>query len=173
MDKRKAENQRVKAAITTTLFSLLEKKDLDDITITEIITKAHVARASFYRNYTSKSDVLTTLIRDVLQEFRETADYDLSEVYTLRHIKRAFSYFYQYRDIVLNFYRSGQAIMLLEELNQFHEEIAGSMPANSSTRYTLYIYTGALFNTALIWLQDENAVDLDTISKLFSDTWTP
>lgn len=172
MDKRKAENIRVKTAITTTLFSLMEKKELNDITITELIKKANVARASFYRNYTSKKDVLVTLVRDVLQVFKESADYDLSEVYTYHHIRRSFSYFLQYRDIVLNLCRAGQGMMLLEELNEFHEEIAGSMPANSSTRYTLYVYMGALFNTALTWLQDENAVDLDTIARLFTDAWT-
>ena len=172
MNKRKAENQRVKSAITSTLFDLMEKKEISDITITEIIRKAHVARASFYRNYSSKEDVLVTLVRDVLQDFRESADYDLSEVYTYRHIRRTFEYFRQHKSAALNLYRSGHGMMLLEELNHFHEEIAGTMPASSSAKYTLYIYIGALFNTVLMWLQDKNAVDLDTIARIFMEEWS-
>ena len=173
MDKRKAENIRVKNAIVTTLFQLMEKKELSKITITELIKKAHVARASFYRNYSSKTDVLVTLVHDILQDFRETADYDLSQVYSLHHVRRSFSYFQQYRELVLNVCRAGQAMMLLDELNQFHVEIAGNMPSTSTSRYTLNVYVGALFNTALSWLQDENAVDLEAISTLFTSVWAP
>ena len=54
MDKRKIANQKVKTSITSALFELLKEKSISEISITEIINKAHVARASFYRNYSSK-----------------------------------------------------------------------------------------------------------------------
>lgn len=66
VDKRKEENLRVKINITNTLFRLMEQKSLAEISITELVKGAGVARASFYRNYESKEDVLVTLIRDVL-----------------------------------------------------------------------------------------------------------
>ena len=50
MDKRKEANQRVKKSITDALFSLMQEKKLSDIRITELIERAGVARASFYRN---------------------------------------------------------------------------------------------------------------------------
>ena len=60
MDKRKAANQHVKRCITDALFSLMREKNLSDIRITELIARAGVARASFYRNYRAKEDVLVT-----------------------------------------------------------------------------------------------------------------
>lgn len=45
MDKRKLENQRVKRSITQALFHLLEEKSISEITISEIIRMAGVARA--------------------------------------------------------------------------------------------------------------------------------
>lgn len=71
MDKRKESNLRVKGNITRTLFTLMQTKSLSEITITELVEGAGVARASFYRNYCSKEDVLVTLIRDVLDDFRK------------------------------------------------------------------------------------------------------
>ena len=68
MDKREEANLRVKQNITAALFSLIQENSLTEIHVTEIIQKAGVARASFYRNYCSKEDVLVTLIRDVLEE---------------------------------------------------------------------------------------------------------
>ena len=62
MDKRKIANQKVKTNITNALFELLKEKSISEISITEIIVKAKVARASFYRNYSSKESVITTLI---------------------------------------------------------------------------------------------------------------
>lgn len=70
MDKRKAENLRVKQSITNALFALMREKSLSDVQITELVGRAGVARASFYRNYDSKEDVLITLVRDVLERFR-------------------------------------------------------------------------------------------------------
>ena len=45
-------------AITDATFDLLRTMPLSDITITSIIQKAGVARVSFYRNYSSKEEVL-------------------------------------------------------------------------------------------------------------------
>ena len=69
MDKRKIANQKVKNNITNALFELLKEKSISEISITEIIEKAKVARASFYRNYSSKESVITTLIQDILNEY--------------------------------------------------------------------------------------------------------
>ena len=47
MDKRKAENLRVKQSITNALFALMREKSLSDVQITELVGRAGVARASF------------------------------------------------------------------------------------------------------------------------------
>lgn len=153
MDKRIQENLRVKMSITDALFELMHEKNISEITVTEIIRKAGVARASYYRNYESKEDVLVTLVRDVLEYFRMTMDYDLAEGITYRHVVRCFAFFQEFGEYALNLYESGFASLVLDELNQFHEMIAGNMPASSIERYELYMYMGALFNTAINWLQ--------------------
>lgn len=47
MDKRREENLRVKENIINTLFRFMQKKSLSDITVTELVKGAGVARASF------------------------------------------------------------------------------------------------------------------------------
>ena len=76
MDKRKEANMRVKERITTALLRLLENKSISEVSVSEIIAGAGVARASFYRNYATKESVLTTLISDVLEEFRKDLQSD-------------------------------------------------------------------------------------------------
>ncbi|MGM9589787.1 MAG: TetR/AcrR family transcriptional regulator, partial [Faecousia sp.] len=107
MDKRKVANQRVKQCITNALFELMQEKNLSDIRITELIERAGVARASFYRNYRAKEDVLITLIRDVLDSFSEEIRLDQGTFYTYDNILLSFQYFQRNREYVLNLYHSG------------------------------------------------------------------
>ena len=48
----------VTADITDALFELLKTKELTQITVTELIKKAGVCRASFYRNFYLMEDVI-------------------------------------------------------------------------------------------------------------------
>lgn len=167
MDKRKEANMRVKESITNTLFSLMAEKSLADIHITELVDGAGVARASFYRNYCSKEDVLVTLIRDILDEFRDEMRMEQGSFYTYENVLLSFQYFKRYRDYVLDLYRSGFLSVLLEELNHFHESIEGSMASSSIEKYQLYLYIGALLNTAVVWLSTDGKTRPEDMARFF------
>ena len=64
-------------------------------------------------------------------------------------------------------HRFGYGSILLEMLNRFHEEVAGTMPCKSIERYKLYIYIGSLYNTAMIWLQSGRKESIDEIAGMF------
>ena len=44
--------------ITAAILDLMQEQDLSDLTISQICEQAGVGRASFYRNFSSKEDVL-------------------------------------------------------------------------------------------------------------------
>lgn len=167
MDKRKKENLRVKTCITDALFSLMAEKSINDIHITELAAKAGVARASFYRNYSSKEDIIITLIRDVLDDFREESDLEHKSVYDYENVLMCFQYFRKYKKYILDLQRCGYSSVLLEELNNFHVSIEGSMPHNSVEKYGLYMYIGALANTAINYLTDDNKISPEDIARYF------
>lgn len=167
MDKRKEANRRVKESITNALLDLLNEKSISEISISEIISKAGVARVSFYRNYASKENVITTLIADVLENFRENIRFDGNNFYNYENVHKSFEYFSQYSNQVLDLHRFGYGSILLEMLNHFHEEIAGTMNYKSIEKYQLYIYIGSLYNTAMIWLQNGQKETIDEISDMF------
>ena len=51
-------NTYVKEQITKALLLLLETKNIDDISISELTSAAEIGRVSFYRNYKNKEDIL-------------------------------------------------------------------------------------------------------------------
>lgn len=167
MDKRKEENMRVKQSITNALFALMQEKSLSGVQITELVERAGVARASFYRNYSSKEDVLITLIRDVLDQFRGEVSMEQGGFYCYENVLLSFQYFLKYRDYILNLCRSGFLSALLEELNRFHESVEGTMASSSIERYQLYAYIGALLNTGLVWLSEDARTSPEEMAHYF------
>ena len=152
MDKRKAENIRVKRAITDSLFDLMHKKSIADISIKEIIEHAGVARVSFYRNYKSKTDILVTLIRDILEEYVRTADYDISDYNSKKNIVRLFRTFRKYRRYVLDIHYSDLGSTIMLELENMWHNTPAYLGMTQEERYRLSMHTGAVTNMAVQWL---------------------
>ncbi len=62
-------NRITRESIQTALIYLMNKKDIKDITVTELVNKAGVSRAAFYRNYNNTRDVLFDFSKNVLELF--------------------------------------------------------------------------------------------------------
>ncbi|MCD7775795.1 MAG: TetR/AcrR family transcriptional regulator [Firmicutes bacterium] len=65
-----ASNKISRECICIALLYLLKTKDLSRITITELVTRAGVSRATFYRNYDSKEDVLREIEDDTILKIK-------------------------------------------------------------------------------------------------------
>ena len=63
----KGRNLYVVEHITDSLLDLMKQKHLSDISIGELCNKAGVGRASFYRNFRVKEDVITRELKKRLE----------------------------------------------------------------------------------------------------------
>lgn len=63
-EQKKSAGNMIKDAMVT----LLGEKNYMDITVTDIVNKAGVARASFYRNYQSISNIMDDIVDDIFSE---------------------------------------------------------------------------------------------------------
>ena len=71
MQKTRKSNGVVRRNLTEALLQLLEEKRLDEITVTELVTRAQVARVSFYRNFDSLDEVLVGAVHQMASEWLE------------------------------------------------------------------------------------------------------
>ncbi len=62
-------NESVKEAIEIALIKLLDKKDINRITVTELTEVAGVGRSSFYRNFESFEDVAVSHINRMYRKY--------------------------------------------------------------------------------------------------------
>ncbi|MGD1821274.1 MAG: TetR/AcrR family transcriptional regulator [Pleomorphochaeta sp.] len=72
--KKRAKDRRpakTKKAIRLALFQLLDKKELNKITITELTKQANISRKTFYIHYNKISDVLDEFEQELIEAFNE------------------------------------------------------------------------------------------------------
>ena len=85
-------NLLTREAIETALLQLLEKKELAKISISELVKRAGVSRAAFYRNYDSKDKLEITKVKS-----------DESETIEVDHLfVKNPTFFHIYKLLVLN-----------------------------------------------------------------------
>ena len=167
MDKRKQENIRVKKAITEALFALMRKKSITEITITEIITQAGVSRSSYYRNYKSVTDILVTLVQDVLTDYFQSPGYDPSDYSSRQNIVRAFRTFRRYRHYLLDIYRADLGNVVSDQINRQWRSSPEYARLTPKERYTIDIHSGALANVAFQWLLNGMPESAEEMADIF------
>lgn len=92
-------NTYVKKQLTDALLSLLKKKELKDISISEVTSAAGVSRVSFYRNYNEKEDVIREHIKRQMADWMNdnAGEKDSTE----DKLGNIFAYLTEYRDLYL------------------------------------------------------------------------
>lgn len=161
MSKASMDNQRVKNQITEGFFSLLREKPFSEITVTDIVKEANVARASYYRNFQNKEEIIEAAMDGLRNELMADISYDDDEhIFNQENARagfeKALTYCLVKKSNLLTLYHNGFGSLIQQTFNRYIMEFAGNMPANSVERYKLYFISGAVTNVLIEWL-DEGA----------------
>ena len=159
MSKAFMDNQRVKKQITEGLFSLLRKKPFSEITVTDIVKEANVARASYYRNFQNKEEIIESAMDSLHGELMADISYD-DDKHIFNHenaragFEKALTCCLVKKSDLLTLYHNGFGNLIQETFNRYILEFAGNMSANSIERYKLYFISGAVTNVLIEWLNE-------------------
>lgn len=162
MDKRREANRLVKEKISDALQRLLNEKSYGQITVTDIIREAGVARVSFYRNFTDKKDV-------VFYQMDRTAHpvQDPKKIRTYEGVLTFWREFAQRKDLIVRHYSEELTHVILEYLAR------AAVPREESGKedYFASAYLGALFRMAGKWLRGGCKESPETMAKMFCGLW--
>lgn len=159
MSKASMDNQRVKNQITEGLFSLLRKKSFSEITVTDIVKEANVARASYYRNFQNKEEIIEAAMDSLRDELMADIHYDDDEhIFNQENARtgfeKALTCCLVKKSDLLTLYHNGFGSLIQQTFNRYIMEFAGNMPVNSVERYKLYFISGAVTNVLIEWLNE-------------------
>ena len=151
MDKRKQARQRCRGRIVEALLALMEEKPYSEITVTEIVHRAGVARQSYYRNFSGKEEVIEEFFESLRREGMELLHKE-QPVYAQQWVTLILGLQKSRGKEILCLHRAGLSNLCMGIINRFAEEIIGDMPASSVEKYKIYCYSGMIFNASLTWL---------------------
>ena len=151
------ENERysVKREIKKAVMNLMAEKSYMEITVTDIVNKAQVARASFYRNYNSIYDVIEAVAEEIIKDMVEDVFPVLSGKDERRYREFLFNHFYNFKkrqkNIAPLLFENLSA--LFTELDKKTEQQIRALPAETpKDKYSVIGKIGLLNSITKKWL---------------------
>ncbi len=145
------------------LLELLAEKPMNDISISELVDRACVGRASFYRNYECKEDILKAhighLFREWTDEWQKNNGAPLSE-----QIRTMIAHFEKHRD----FYKLLNNRGLIYLLKDVIIGLCGPKPEYEKVQaYTTAYFAYVLYGWIDVWFQRGMRESSDEIAEMF------
>jgi len=155
--------------IEQALFKLMEEHEYEKISVTDIAEKAGVGRATFYRYFKRKEDIL---------------------IYYFEHNRRAFAfrqrlyprckddYFEIVKSVFTMFKENEGPIRLMRKahleyiyLDYLNKNFNATFENDYADKNTLmpYLYAGMLFNVSMAWLDRDCKEPPETLARIFVD----
>jgi AcrR family transcriptional regulator len=153
-------NRITKDSIQEALVYLLSKKNINDISVTEIVNKAGVSRTAYYRNYQSKEDILKDFSMNVFNLIFSQLD---REDFA-RDPKN------WYRFIFTQIKNNSRIVKLVVKAklyngNDFFPNSDFSM-LSIKEQYQIYAMESALVNLIQKWVEDDFNLTVDEMTEL-------
>ena len=170
MNNKKETTTLVKKCIVDSLLLLMNEKDFDEISITEICNKAGVSRMTYYRNYYNKDDIIIEYLKDIAEDFKkESHSWMQKNEYTNKNVIRfLFAYFEKYSYFVITLRKANLSGLLQECLNNYLETETNMLKRQDSyEKYHMYSYAGALFNVYMKWIDNGMKESVDEMAEIF------
>lgn len=172
-------NIRVRKNMCKAMITLMNEKNFSEITITDLVEKAGVGRPSYYRNYSTKEEVIEDYLLQVQEDTKERLQKNSTVTCGKDFVVMVMEGLKRHKDDLLVLYHAGFSKLILNMINENIEMIFGDMPSTSVDRYKLSCLAGIIFNTEMMWLESGAKEECDSIaniicnfnaSELLSDT---
>jgi AcrR family transcriptional regulator len=150
-------NKFMKESIFNALLALMDEKEFNDITVTNITQKAGVSRISYYRNYKSKEEIITNYINEFFEIYLEKLQGTEFEVY--EYMCKFFSYIRKNKQLMNCLIRSNLSNLLLERFEFYFyfifENLIKSDRSPMAKKYELYFIVGGLHKIIIQWVKND------------------
>jgi AcrR family transcriptional regulator len=158
MRRKDLDNSLIREYVTEALLQLLEKKDYDEISVREIAERAGVHRATFYRHFSSKEDVLRSCFVEILKGAE--GDRKLLHKDFAAFIRPVFQALYDRREEILLLNRAHLTGLLMDVLKDYFgfEDVpakdldsVGQMIEQYRSAYRI----GGIYSCLLFWFSHD------------------
>ena len=158
MNGHERQREQSRQMIENAFFELLREKEFSQITVSEIVKRADVARRTFYRLYEKKESVIAVYFQNLCEEYKN--GHTQIESYDLKQVARDyFEFWYIQRDKLLTFYRAGLQDLLYYGISSASTEVIRSRIQDEQLRkmpeveYFATYSVGGFINLLIQWIE--------------------
>ncbi len=168
--KRNKTNQFARECISTALMQLLKERHISEITISDICTRAGVSRMSYYRNYSSKEDILVGYLDDVLEKYyHEFKKFDnKGNYYDYKNLLHCFNYFEIHLEFLNRLFENGLGSVFLERLGMYMTTIWYD-GKSIEKYYAVIAFAGAIYSVFIKWSAEDEKHKPETMARILSE----
>ena len=166
-------NAYVRDCIFQALLTLMDEKPFEDISISDITRRANVSRMAYYRNYSSKEEILTSHLEDEVRQYVQFAegDYDEELRITEKNLARLFEHCKEEKKFLLACDNAGLGYYFLDAcIIYLHRYF---MREGKRREYILNSYASALCSTIIKWLRSGTKEPAEQMAKMLYDIFRP
>lgn len=155
--------------IVQALFKLMSEYAFDKISVTDIAEKAGVGRATFYRYFKRKEDVIIYYFDHNTKEFIFSQRfYPRCKEDYIKTVIKALAVFKENKEVFKLIKKARLEYIYLDYLNvNFVKTFENDYP--DSGIYSPYIYAGMLFNVSMAWLENDCKDNVEDLSRIIVD----
>ena len=158
MNGHERQREQSRQMIENAFFELLREKEFSQITVSEIVKRADVARRTFYRLYEKKESVIAVYFQNLCEEYKN--EHTQIESYDLKQVARDyFEFWYIQRDKLLTFYKAGLQDLLYYGISSASTEVIRSRIQDEQLRklpeveYFATYSVGGFINLLIQWIE--------------------
>jgi len=169
-------SRRTRAWLLDTLLALLEEKDYAEISITELTERADIARPTFYRNYSSKDDILLFKVDEILDEYLKKVPIYLETKNDSNwdyEVNLMVAVWQENRTIFKALNKAGLSLQALEKLSEFfslfHMKIQKLEKLDEYNQCLVYYLAGGVYMVLNKWFENEmKTPPIEVITAIFN-----
>lgn len=168
-----SKEEYIKHYIIEALFRLMKEYEYEKISVTDIVNKAGVGRATFYRHFKTKEEIIKYYFNHQTEKYiSEQRYYPRCKDDYKQNVLHTFATFKKQKDILFLLHRANLDQIYFEYLNKsFTKMFEQTFPGKS--KYEALIYSGMLFNVSIAWLEDGCTTPPDELAELMINAIYP
>ncbi len=148
-------NPYVKACILDALLALMDETPFQDITVSDITRRAKVSRMAYYRNYTSREEILTGQLESIVGQYALFSQLSpgIEHHITPKNIAGVFERCAEQEKFILKCDDAGLGYYILDTITGYLLTYFVNDRHETMREYILYAYASALYATVVKWLR--------------------
>ena len=157
-------NRLTRECIESALLILMDDRELNAISITDIIQKAGVSRSAYYRNYSSKEDILENVFNEAARAIVSA----LSDSIARRNMRDCYRLLFEQVWQVRRLFEILQKAKMVDRFQSaVNERYSADIPeADVWEYYRIRSWIGSIFNIIFGWIHRDYSESIDTMAEI-------